>query len=271
MDWEASGSGDNGVPQTVSTPDGKPPKGKKKWPIVLAVLVILIILARISSCVSGCGSSGPSKTVDTFTWPSSGLATELPKPKTNKGEISSNSDAHFYATLQEVSHSDYDDYIKSCKDANYTDFSGEGTDCFKAKAPSGAKLSLSFDNEDKTLQITLNKAQEATNEPADTSDDSSTGSPADTSADASPTSSSDFRAMMDGYEQFMNSYVEFMKKYESSDDTASMLADYGSMMQQYSDWSQKFDSVDENSLSAEDQAYYLEVQGRVLQKLSEVQ
>jgi len=42
---------------------------------------------------------------------------------------------------------------------------------------------------------------------------------------------------MDGYEQFMNSYVEFMKKHEDSDDTTSMLADYGSMMQQYSDWS----------------------------------
>ena len=268
MDWEASGSGDNGVPQTVSTPDGKPPKGKKKWPIVLAVLVILIILARISSCVSGCGSSSPSKTVDTFTWPSSGLATELPKPKTNKGEISSNSNTYFYATLQEVTHSDYDDYIQSCKDAGYTDFSGEGTDYFKAKAPSGAGLSLSFDGEDKTLEITLNKAQESTDESSDATDESS----ADSSTESTPaTSSSDFRAMMDGYEQFMNSYVEFMKKYENSDDTASMLADYGSMMQQYSEWSQKFDSVDESSLSAEDEAYYLEVQGRVLQKLSEVQ
>lgn len=268
MDWEASGSGDNGVPQTVSTPDGKPPKGKKKWPIVLAVLVILIILARISSCVSGCGSSGPSKTVDTFTWPSSGLATELPKPKTNKGEISSNSDNYFHATLQETTHSDYDDYIKACKDAGYTDFSGEGTDYFKATAPSGAELSLSFDGEDKTLEITLNKAQESTDESTDATDESS----ADSSTESTPaTSSSDFRAMMDGYEQFMNSYVEFMKKYENSDDTASMLADYGSMMQQYSEWSQKFDSVDESSLSAEDQAYYLEVQGRVLQKLSEVQ
>lgn len=268
MDWEASGSGDNGVPQTVSTPDGKPPKGKKKWPIVLAVLVILIIMARISSCVSGCGSSSPSKTVDTFTWPSSGLATELPKPKTNRGEISSNSDTYFYATLQEVTHSDYDDYIQSCKDAGYTDFSGEGTDYFKAKAPSGAGLNLSFDGEDKTLEITLNKAQESTDESTDAADESSAGS----STESTPaTSSSDFRAMMDGYEQFMNSYVEFMKKYENSDDTASMLADYGSMMQQYSDWSQKFDSVDESSLSAEDQAYYLEVQGRVLQKLSEVQ
>ena len=62
-----------------------------------------------------------------------------------------------------------------------------------------------------------------------------------------------------------------MKKYEDSDDTTSMLADYGSMMQQYSDWSKKFDDVDENSLSADDQAYYLEVQGRVAQKLSEIQ
>lgn len=48
---------------------------------------------------------------------------------------------------------------------------------------------------------------------------------------------------MDGYEQFMNSYVEFMKKYEDSDDTTSMLADYGSMMQQCSDWSKKFDAL----------------------------
>ena len=271
MDWEASGSGDNGVPQTVSTPDGKPPKGKKKWPIVLAVFVILIILARISSCASGCDSSSPSKTVGTFTWPSSGLATELPKPKTNKGEISNNSDTYFYATLQEITHSDYDDYIQSCKDAGYTDFSGEGTDYFKAKAPSGAGLSLSFDGEDKTLEITLNKAQASADESVNTDSENSADDSTDTPVDAPATSSSDFRAMMDGYEQFMNSYVEFMKKYENSDDTASMLADYGSMMQQYSEWSQKFDSVDESSLSAEDQAYYLEVQGRVLQKLSEVQ
>ena len=62
-----------------------------------------------------------------------------------------------------------------------------------------------------------------------------------------------------------------MKKYEDSDDTTSMLADYGSMMQQYSDWSKKFDDVDESSLSADDQVYYLEVQGRVAQKLSEIQ
>lgn len=108
-------------------------------------------------------------------------------------------------------------------------------------------------------------------EAADTGNESSTDSSADSPEDTPAASSSDFRALMDGYEQFMNSYVEFMKKYEDSDDTTSMLADYGSMMQQYSDWSKKFDDVDESSLSADDQAYYLEVQGRVAQKQSEIQ
>lgn len=268
MDWETAGNEANSIHQTVSTPDGKPPKGKKKWPMIVGIIVVLLIVTRIASC-AGMGKSKDE--IKTFTWPTSGIATELPKPKTNKGEISSNSDDHFDATLQEVTHSDYHDYIKACKDANYTDFSGEGTDYFKAKAPSGAELSLSFDSEDKTLTISLNKAQESTDGPADTSSESSTDSSADTSSDASSTSSASFRETMDGYEQFMNSYVEFMKKYKSSDDTASMLADYGSMMKQYSDWSKKFDDVDESSLSAEDHAYYLEVQGRVLQKLSEIQ
>ena len=75
---------------------------------------------------------------------------------------------------------------------------------------------------------------------------------------------------MDGYENFMNDYVEFMKKYQDSDDTASMLADYGKMMSNYAEWTAKFDDIDSGSLSAEDTAYYLEVQGRVLQKLSEI-
>lgn len=236
--------------------------------MIVGIIVVLFIVARIASC-AGMGKSKDE--VRTFTWPTSGIATELPKPKTNKGEINSNSDDHFYATLQEVVPSDYDDYIKACKDEGYTDFSGEGTDYFKAKAPSGAELSLSFDSGDKTLSISLNKARESTDEAADTGNESSTDSSADSPEDTPATSSSDFRALMDGYEQFMNSYVEFMKKYEDSDDTTSMLADYGSMMQQYSDWSKKFDDVDESSLSADDQAYYLEVQGRVAQKLSEVQ
>lgn len=269
MDWETAGNGGNSIPQTVSTPDGKPPKGKKKWPMIVGIIVVLFIVARIASC-AGMGKSKDE--VRTFTWPTSGIATELPKPKTNKGSINENSAESFSATLNEISQADYDDYVTACKEANYTDFSDEGTDDFEATAPSGAKLTLSYYSSSKSLDIELEvtKDDTAQTDATDNTDAAETSTDAQTKTSPA-TSSSDFRALMDGYEQFMNSYVEFMKKYEDSDDTTSMLADYGSMMQQYSDWSQKFDDVDESSLSAEDQAYYLEVQGRVLQKLSEVQ
>lgn len=269
MDWETAGNGGNSIPQTVSTPDGKPPKGKKKWPMIVGIIVVLFIVARIASC-AGMGKSKDE--VRTFTWPTSGIATELPKPKTNKGSINENSAESFSATLNEISQADYDDYVTACKEANYTDFSGEGTDDFEATAPSGAKLTLSYYSSSKSLDIELEvtKDDTAQTDATDNTDAAETSTDAQTKTSPA-TSSSDFRALMDGYEQFMNSYVEFMKKYEDSDDTTSMLADYGSMMQQYSDWSKKFDDVDESSPSADDQAYYLEVQGRVAQKLSEIQ
>lgn len=75
---------------------------------------------------------------------------------------------------------------------------------------------------------------------------------------------------MDGYEQFMNEYVEFMKKYKSSDNAAAMLADYSKMMASYAEWTAKYEAIDNDSLTAADSAYYLEVQARVLQKLSEI-
>lgn len=66
---------------------------------------------------------------------------------------------------------------------------------------------------------------------------------------------------MDSYEQFFDQYVEFMKKYKDSGDSISMLADYTKMMQQYTDTMNKLNAIDQNSLSAADEAYYLEVMG----------
>lgn len=278
MDWEPAG-GEQQTGSATSTGSSKLPPKRKKWPVIVAVLVVLVALGSVSSCMRGCGKSTPTetKTVSTFTWPSSGLATELPKPSTNKGEINSNSDTYFNAQLDGISRSDYDKYIEELKKADYTNFSGEGTDHFSATSPNESSLSLTFDEEEKTLSITLNAKKEAAEESAgessdttDTSSDAAAQPASEASTDANGVSA-DFKATMDGYEQFMNSYVEFMKKYQSSDDTASMLVDYGKMMTQYAEWSSKYDAIDESALSPADDAYYLEVQGRVLQKLAEVQ
>lgn len=85
----------------------------------------------------------------------------------------------------------------------------------------------------------------------------------------------EFKEMMDSYEAFMNQYCDFMVKYvnaTSSGDSATLLAmtaDYASLVQQELDWASKIDGIDESTLSPADDAYYLEVQGRVLKKLGE--
>ena len=95
------------------------------------------------------------------------------------------------------------------------------------------------------------------------------------SAQSSGEVTPEFKEMMDSYEAFMNQYCDFMVKYTdatSSGDSATLLAmtaDYASLVQQELDWASKIDGVDESTLSPADDAYYLEVQGRVLKKLGE--
>ena len=85
----------------------------------------------------------------------------------------------------------------------------------------------------------------------------------------------EFKETMDGYEAFMNSYCDFMVKYTDATDSGdtsallSMTADYASLIQQELDWMGKIDAIDENTLSPADDAYYIEVQARVSQKLIE--
>ena len=95
------------------------------------------------------------------------------------------------------------------------------------------------------------------------------------SAQSSGEVTPEFKEMMDSYEAFMNQYCDFMVKYTnatSSGDSTTLLAmtaDYASLVQQELDWASKIDGVDETTLSPADDAYYLEVQGRVLKKLGE--
>ena len=101
-------------------------------------------------------------------------------------------------------------------------------------------------------------------------DMSATTSAPDTSTDGTSSDSATFRSVMDGYEQYMNKYVDFMKKYEANPSDASLLSDYASMISQYTDWMDKIDDYNEDNLSISDWQYYIDVTSRVNKKLSEV-
>ena len=77
------------------------------------------------------------------------------------------------------------------------------------------------------------------------------------------------KAFLDSYEACMNEYVDFMKKYMSADagSMIGMMGDYYSMLARYTEFADKLDALDEDELTAAELAYYLEVTGRVSQKL----
>ena len=77
-----------------------------------------------------------------------------------------------------------------------------------------------------------------------------------------------FKATMDEYEAFYDEYIGFMKKYTSGDgDYLSMLNDYMKMVERLGEWEEKIGAMDDDdTLSAADQAYYLVVTSRIMNK-----
>ena len=72
---------------------------------------------------------------------------------------------------------------------------------------------------------------------------------------------------MDDYEKFVDSYIAFMKKYNSSSNQASLVADYAKYISDYADLAADIEAIDEDSLSATDLKYYTDVTTRVSKKL----
>lgn len=80
----------------------------------------------------------------------------------------------------------------------------------------------------------------------------------------------DFKTAMDSYENFMNGYVDFMKKYNENPSDLSLLSDYADYMSDYTDFVEDFEKWEDEDLNDAELAYYLDVQTRVTKKLLEI-
>ena len=83
----------------------------------------------------------------------------------------------------------------------------------------------------------------------------------------------EFKAKMDSLEAFIDEYVDFMNTYlnaASSGDVMGMLSKYMNFLSKYADAMSELEDIDEVNLSAADYAYYVEVYGRIMQKLLKV-
>ena len=141
MEWEeagkpnsqqVSGNSTSGVPQPDSR--GK----KKKRNVIIIVVVVLLLIAGISR-IGSCGSSSKNY-VD---WPTSGLATQLPKPDSSKIKVQTNSDDRLYASVDDFNKDAYSKYVESCKEKGFTVDASTDTSRYEAYNSEGYHLELS--------------------------------------------------------------------------------------------------------------------------------
>lgn len=94
----------------------------------------------------------------------------------------------------------------------------------------------------------------------------------DSTEESKPSGSSntDFRAMMDSYEEFFDSYVDFMQNYGESGNSMSMLSDYLEFMKKYAEMMESLEAVNTEDLSSEDYKYYLDVLNRINKRLLDI-
>lgn len=99
------------------------------------------------------------KTVPKYTWPTSGLATMLPKPESKYGEIHTDDDDDFWIDVTKYSQDQYRKYIEKCKEAGFTidqETSSTGYDAFNSD---GAKLSIDYYNYNDKMRIMVDAPQ----------------------------------------------------------------------------------------------------------------
>lgn len=72
------------------------------------------------------------------------------------------------------------------------------------------------------------------------------------------------------YEEFVDEYVDFMKKYKDNPTDLGMLSDYSDMLSKLNEYQEEIDKYD-GTLTGADAVYYTKVLARATNKLAKVQ
>lgn len=80
----------------------------------------------------------------------------------------------------------------------------------------------------------------------------------------------EFKEMMDSYEAFFDEYIAFMEKYKENPTDMSLLSELSDMISKEAEMLKEMEGLDQSEMSAAELAYYLEVTGRIYEKLAKV-
>lgn len=203
----------------------------------------------------------------TIAWPSSTAGSLLPVPDSTTGQFTYENEDSFFVYVGATSKADFDAYVSACADRGFTVDYDKGDSYYYADNAEGWHIALNYEGND-IMSVRIDAPQEAGGSTPVTEDPSETpaaDAPAESTTDGLD---AEFKAAMDSYEAFIDEYVAFMEKYAASDGSdLSLLSDYADYVQKYTEFAADFARWEEEELNPEETAYYLEVQGRVSEKL----
>ncbi|MCL2111458.1 MAG: hypothetical protein FWH32_04270 [Clostridiales bacterium] len=83
--------------------------------------------------------------------------------------------------------------------------------------------------------------------------------------------SSSFKAQMDAYERFFDTYVDIAEKYQDNPTDPAIMTDYLELLEEFTEMLEELENLEEADWTTEELQYYLDVLARVLQKIAAVQ
>ena len=195
-----------------------------------------------------------------FAWPTNGIAARLPAPVSKMAKVTSDTSNSFQVIVGNTTIEDYNNYINACEQKGFIVDFFKNEKSYEAKDVEGYRLNVSYAGCNRINIMIQTPKQETIEAPASSNNSTS----------ASDEIDSDFKAAMDEYEEFMNDYVDFMKKYKANPSDLGLLSEYADFMSDYADYVESFDDWEDEDLNSAELAYYLDVQTRVNKKLLEV-
>lgn len=200
-------------------------------------------------------------------WPDSALAKMLPVPKSKTGKINNDSSDCLSVSVDKTSESDFKEYVKACKEKGFDVDYSNGDDYYRAKNSKDYSLDVSL-SAFNVMKIYLSAPEEETTEEETSKAESSKKEQSSKSSDGV---TPEFKKAMDSYEEFFDEYIDFMKRYSESDNPLGMMDEYSEYLSKYSETMQALNDMESKEVTEADSLYFIEVQTRILDKLSKVE
>lgn len=117
---------------------------------VVAILAAVFLVFGVVRCIGGKGTEAQE-----LDWPTTGIATVLPEPSSDRGEIYVDSDDKFDADVAEYEQADYESYVEACRERGFTIDEENSSFSFEAYSSEGYRVVLAYFDSSEEMSVML--------------------------------------------------------------------------------------------------------------------